>query len=61
MDEVQGGGGGGGGVGDDQIWIIYSIIDWAIKSPMLVLDQFRFLGNFPPTPPLNQHFALSEK
>ena len=25
------------------------------------LDQFRFLGNCPPTPPLTQHFALSEK
>ena len=24
-------------------------------------DQFRFLGNCPPTPPLTQHFALSEK
>ena len=25
----------------------------------LFLDQFRFLGNCPPTPPLTQHFALS--
>ena len=25
------------------------------------LDQFRFLVNCPPTPPLTQHFALSEK
>ena len=24
-------------------------------------DQFRFLGNGPPTPPLTQHFALGEK
>ena len=24
-------------------------------------DQFRFLRNYPPTPPLSQHFALSEK
>ena len=24
-------------------------------------DQLRFLGNGPPTPPLTQHFALSEK
>ena len=23
-------------------------------------DQFRFLGNCPPTPPLSQHFALNE-
>ena len=25
------------------------------------LDQFRFLGNCPPTPPLSHHFVLSEK
>ena len=25
------------------------------------LDQFRFLGNCPPTPPLTQHFAPSKK
>ena len=24
-------------------------------------DQLRFLGNCPPTPPLSQRFALSEK
>ena len=24
-------------------------------------DQFRFVGNYPPTAPLSQHFALSEK
>ena len=24
-------------------------------------DQFRFLGNCPPTPPRSQHFALSKK
>ena len=26
-----------------------------------ITDQFRFLGNCPPTPPLSQHFALNEK
>ena len=26
-----------------------------------LLDQFRCLENCPPTPPLSQHFALSEK
>ena len=26
-----------------------------------LLDQFRVLENYPPTPPLSQHFALSEK
>ena len=25
------------------------------------MDQFRFLGNYPPTPPLRHHSALSEK
>ena len=25
------------------------------------LDQFRFLGNCPTTPPLSHHFVLSEK
>ena len=24
-------------------------------------DHYTFLGNCPPTPPLSQHFALSEK
>ena len=28
-----------------------------LKGP----DQLRFLENCPPTPPLSQHFALSEK
>ena len=28
---------------------------------VLFAEQFRFLGNYPPTPPLSQHFALSEK
>ena len=26
-----------------------------------MLDQFRFLGKCPPTPPLSHHSALSEK
>ena len=26
-----------------------------------ITDQFRFLGNCPPTPPLSQYFALNEK
>ena len=25
------------------------------------MDHYTFLGNSPPTPPLSQHFALSEK
>ena len=32
-------------------------ISLLLKGP----DQLRFLENFPPTPPLSQHFALSEK
>ena len=32
-----------------------------VASHVGVLDHFTFLGNFPPTPPLNQYFALSEK
>ena len=31
---------------------------WLFK---VITDQFGFLGNYPPTPPLSQHFALSEK
>ena len=27
----------------------------------LETDHYTFLGNCPPTPPLSQHFALSEK
>ena len=38
----------------------------AIKRPsfggcFFFSDQFRFVGNCPPTPPLSQHFALHEK
>ena len=33
----------------------YSIAD------VVIMDQLRFLRNCPPTPPLTQHFALSEK
>ena len=31
------------------------------RSSVDILDQFTFLGNFPPTPLLSHHFALSEK
>ena len=27
----------------------------------VVLDHYKFLGNYAPTPPLSQHFVLSEK
>ena len=31
------------------------------RSSVDILDQFTFLGNCPPTPPLNHHFAVREK
>ena len=30
-------------------------------TPQNLLDQSRFLGNYPPTPPSSQRFALKEK
>ena len=30
-------------------------------SVSYIPDHCMFLGNYPPTPPLSQHFALSEK
>ena len=32
-----------------------------IREIVKNLDDYTFLGNCPPTPPLCQHFALSEK
>ena len=32
-----------------------------LKQRVLDWDQVGFLGNYPPTPPLSQHFALNEK
>ena len=34
-------------------------LDW--EKSFVFLEQFRFLGNCPPTSPLSQHFSLSEK
>ena len=31
------------------------------RTWVIISNEFRFLGNCPPTPPLIQHFALSEK
>ena len=62
------GGGGGGGLPSPPLLSFLgcrSILRGAqTKSPvphrsLVFLDQFRFLGNCPPTPPLTQHFALS--
>ena len=41
---------------------LYSYLDVSLKLKLIKsLDQFRPLGNCPPTPPLSHHFALSEK
>ena len=43
--------------------IIGCIILFVCKGPIVgeLKDQFRILGNCPPTPPLTLYFALSEK
>ena len=38
-----------------------SFMDFHILLSEIKTNQFRFLGNCPPIPPLTQHFALSEK
>ena len=48
---------------------MYAVIIWPLRSSfqggrfsnLREHGQFRFLGNYLPTPPLSQHFALSEK
>ena len=37
------------------------LINGSLLSGLDQKDQFRFLGNCPPTPPLSHHFAISEK
>ena len=44
----------------------YGIVNWICRTHLKeyhepVLDQSRCEGNCLPTPPLSQHFALSEK
>ena len=39
----------------------FSFASHPIPEHLQQAGQFRFLGNSPPTPPLIQHFALSEK
>ena len=34
---------------------------YRLRAVSLFRIKFRFLGNWPPTPPLSHHFALSEK
>ena len=37
------------------------LVEYPMVNGKKRLDQFRFLVNCPPTPPLSQNFALSEK
>ena len=52
------------------VWALQSKREWLswinrkqrqLQGNEGILDQFRFQGNCPRTPPLTQHFALSEK
>ena len=36
----------------------YNLFSWLRID---IMDHYTLLGNCPPTPPLSQHFALSEK
>ena len=55
-----------GGVGQEMFTKVF-FLEFVIKGKsnscrdVEHLDQFRFLGNCPLTPPLSQLFALSEK
>ena len=44
---------------------LFPLINFYLRSAKCFFqkysDQFRFLGNCPPTPPRSQHFALSKK
>ena len=37
------------------------VVEYPMVDCKKRLDQFRFMGNCPPTPPVTQHFALCEK
>ena len=49
-----------GGLGQCCIALHYGIVLGPLPLVLDVSDQFKFLGNCPPTPPLTQHFASSE-
>ena len=44
---------------------LFPLINFCLRSAKCFFqkysDQFRFLGNCPPTPPRSQHFGLSKK
>ena len=41
------------------VWVINTAELFGLTK--VKVDHYTFLGNSPPTPPLSQHFALSEK
>ena len=43
------------------IYFIYLRITTPYNSRGALMDHYMFLGNYPPTPPLWQHFDLSDK
>ena len=48
------------GLGRCCVVLHHGIVLGPLSLVLDVSDQFRFLGNCPPTPPLTQHFASSE-
>ena len=49
-----------GGLGRCCVALHHGIVLGPLTLVLDVSDQFRFLGNCPPTPPLTQHFASTE-
>ena len=49
-----------GGLGRCCVAVHHGIVLGPLTLVLDVSDQFRFLGNCPPTPPLTQHFASTE-
>ena len=49
-----------GGLGRCCAALHHGIVLGPLTLVLDVSDQFRFLGNCPPTPPLTQHFASTE-
>ena len=43
----------------NDVWVINTAELFGLTE--VKVDHYTFLGNCPPTPPLSQHFALSEK
>ena len=49
-----------GGLGRCCVALHHGIVLGPLTFVLDVSDQFRLLGNCPPTPPLTQHFASTE-